>query len=76
MTSRFYIDISYSITIDDVALDNLYENSIRVLKDKCPHIMDNELEVHYSQPIPNQDSYLNTQQLFVECPYCDYDIAY
>lgn len=76
MTSRFYIDITYSITIDDATLDNLYESSIQVLSNRCPHIVDNELEVHYSRPVPDQESYLNTQQLFVECPYCDYEIAY
>lgn len=75
MVTQWQVHVTYPPTIDQTKMEQMQENAIGSLKARCPHIVENELEVHFSKPRPNPNE-TTTQQLSVECPYCEVEDVY
>ena len=74
MVSQWSTDISYAVNTQPVYIEQMQEYAVKTLKEKCPHIEDNELEIHYEEPVVLGDT--QRQHIHVECGYCGDDNGY
>lgn len=75
MVTQWQVNVTYPRDIDSVKVEQMQEHAIKAMRDRCPHIIENELEIHYSKPILNPNETI-TQQLSVECEYCENSNGY